>query len=1481
MRLGGHPLGLLVLLLTICIANAKKSEPTISTTKFDGTPGGLFYFDDTDILLVQDREGSNVYRSADAGETWDLIKGVPDGEAFEVYQHPYDNNVAYVLSLNRTHWVTDDRGESWRQFQTDAPPALFKQPLGFHAGDSKKVLFQGQDCEAWICKDVTFFTVDGFKTTQLLREQTRSCTFARATDLFTTGTSLADDDRILCIVEGRYSPWAKDNRLVVSDDYFTDEYEPALESDRTVQGIINMASVKKYWVAAAKAEGTDELALYISDDAKTWHRAVFPNEHKLEEDAYTLLESTNYSIQLDVMTTRPTNPMGVLFTSNSNGTYFTRNVEHTNRNIIGLVDFEKVQGIQGIVLVNTVKNFKEVEGSYAADKILQTAISFDDGRTWEDLKVGKKKLHLHSVTEMRNAGRVFSSPAPGLVMGIGNTGDELGHYHDGDLFVSDDAGLTWRKALDGPHLYEFGDQGSVLVAIKDVEFTSKVYYSIDHGKEWESVDLDQEIRAQQLTTTPDSTSLKFVLIGSKGRGLDIEHIIFSLDFEGLHERKCKDSDFEKWWARLDDDGKPSCIMGHKQYYNRRKPDADCFIDEEFKDPRPQYEPCPCTDADFECDYNFVRSEDRKECTPVGMIIPPDGECKNIDDDFMGTSGWRLIPGNDCVRKDGVEKDKPVERPCRDTIKKPASGQVSHETNTFKANAFREYFYLERTETSTGDDETVIMRTDQQEIYLSRDHGKTWEEILVNYDILAIYPHQYFNDVVYFITASKTVYYSMERGLNIREFQAPHEPNHDRLQIIGFHPDHKDWLIWTGGAECSGWSGDCHSAAHVTTHRGDNDWQPLLDYVRKCQFIPEKARGGSEKLVYCEQYQDEDKAKPLQLIASDNWFDDRKVHFQDIIDFATMSEFIIVAAKDEDQKSLKVDASVDGSTFAEALFPPNFKVPHQQAYTVLDSSTHSVFLHVTVNSLAEHEYGSIIKSNSNGTSYVLSLEAVNRNSDGYVDFEKMQGLEGVAVVNVVDNAKLVDNGQAKKLKTMITHNDGAEWSLLEPPEKDSEGRKFDCSGGLQKCSLHLHGYTERKDPRDTFSSPSAVGLMVGVGNVGEYLGQYKTGNTFITRDGGITWHEVKKGTYMWEYGDQGAIVVIVEESTPTDVIFYSLDEGETWTEYKFSNEKMQIQQISTVPSDTSRNFLLWATTPGGDGIATVNLDFSGLTDRQCTLDEESPEEGGDYYLWEPRHPMQDNNCLFGHVAQYHRKEPQAECYNGRKIDHLHSIARNCSCTRQDFECDYNFQRQNDGSCALIGEMPDHSQICRDDPNTLEYWKPTGYRRIPLDTCSGGRELEFSGQSIACPGREKEYKKKRKGISGVGLFFAITMPICAAAAVGWWVWRNWDGKFGRIHLGDTASGAGFDGTNPLIRWPVVAVSGLVAVVATLPLLASSLWRSVAGLFGRGGSGGGYGAIGGGGAGRRYTTRSSFARGRGDYAVVDEDEGELLGDESDEEV
>lgn len=190
------------------------------------------------------------------------------------------------------------------------------------------------------------------------------------------------------------------------------------------------------------------------------------------------------------------------------------------------------------------------------------------------------------------------------------------------------------------------------------------------------------------------------------------------------------------------------------------------------------------------------------------------------------------------------------------------------------------------------------------------------------------------------------------------------------------------------------------------------------------------------------------------------------------------------------------------------------------------------------------------------------------------------------------------------------------------------------------------------------------------------------------------------------------------------------------------------------------------------------------------------------------------------------------------------------------------------------------MCAEYESMVEWFEPTGYRRIGGTTCEAGIEFD---KSVArpCPGKGDEFNKKH-GPSGWGIFFAVIIPILVASGVGYWVWKNWASKFGQIRLGEQCKFscfseyflypdgylASFDGEAPYIKYPVLVISGVVAVAQALPLLVASLWRSTMNVLGKGRS-------------RRFTTRDSFARGRGDYAIVDEDEGELLGDESDEEV
>ena len=75
------------------------------------------------------------------------------------------------------------------------------------------------------------------------------------------------------------------------------------------------------------------------------------------------------------------------------------------------------------------------------------------------------------------------------------------------------------------------------------------------------------------------------------------------------------------------------------------------------------------------------------------------------------------------------------------------------------------------------------------------------------------------------------------------------------------------------------------------------------------------------------------------------------------------------------------------------------------------------------------WGNILKSNSNGTYFGLSAEFVNRNEDGFVDFEKVIGLDGIALINVVADPDAAVISRRKALQTRITHNDG---KLLHVP-----------------------------------------------------------------------------------------------------------------------------------------------------------------------------------------------------------------------------------------------------------------------------------------------------------------------------------------------------------------------------------------------------------------------------------------------------------------
>ncbi|KAF9551404.1 Oligoxyloglucan reducing end-specific cellobiohydrolase [Agrocybe pediades] len=1415
----------LALLPISFVAGQQSSKVKQAVNSFSDLPARLFFFDDTDTVIYHDSMAGDVHISSDEGNSWKLADGIPRGEIKMVVEHPTENHWAFALTDGTTHYRTEDKGRSWRPFQVPLRPARVARPLSFHSEPKKfgSILYQGESCEmrGWneICYDETFYTTQGFsdEPKSLLKDVSR-CQFAHSSKDFKHD---AHEDLIYCVAyessssSGSHS--LSSSRLYSSTDFFENKKVEDLGIGKQAKGVVAFAIVSKYAVVALKdlsPSSNGEMLLYVTVDTKTWAKAHFPHASsaKLRENAYTMLESTTHSMAVDVLL-HDTSSIGTLFVSNSNGTFFVESLKDTNRNRAGYVDYERIYGVEGIGLANIVANAQDVEGRGAKKKV-KTRITFDDGSTWSPVippkeDVDNKKfscdtedeercsLHLHSVTSPHNFGRIFSSPAPGFVMGVGNVGESLLQYDECDTFLSTDAGLSWKMVRKGAHKYEFGDLGSILVVIDDEQATNEIHYSLDLGKSWQTYDMGVRMRVEGLITLPDSTSQKFLVLGLVARR-DQEQakvgrvVVAMIDFSDTRGEKCREDDYERWYARPRNS---ECMMGHKQWYKRRKPDANCYVGEKFKDPVTHEDGCECTDADYECDYNYVKSEGK--CQPVGPEPVPPGSCEGDDpsrEKYLGSSGYRKIPGNTC--KGGVQKDERVEKSCESA--QVPEGNIQHTKFQFHSQIVQHAYFR--------NSDTILVRLNDHSVWQSSSQGYQWSQIQPDKKFVRFYHHKYSDDRAYLITETNEFFYTTDTGKKWWPATAPLPPSPFAGDIISFHPN-SDWIIWMGVKDCdSGAKGSCHSEAFYSTDNGRN-WSPIETYVRNCAFAKEKKLNADPKEIVCESYTRKEghqrmlAGSPLELVVGSNFYDrsQRQRMFEWVVGFAKFDEFFVVAEMMPDKRSLELQVSLDGKHFSTGKFPPSMH-PDTHAYTVLESSTSSLFLHMTMTEANEPPYGAILKSNSNGTYFGISLENVNRDMSGYVDFEKMQGLDGIALVNVVANPDEARMSGRKKIQSRVTHNDGGTWTPLNPPKVDSQGTPYECQEA--KCQLHIHGYTERIDPRASYSTPAVPGMLMAVGNVGEYLAPYKDSDTFLSRDGGYTWQEVHKDAHLWEFGDSGSIIILANDEEPTDFVVFSTDEGLSWREYKFAEEKMRVRSIVTVPEDTSRKFILMGDVQRTAGSVVVQIDFSSLTHKQCAINIEDPGHD-DFELWSPSEERPEQ-CLFGRQTLYHRRARQANCVVGKLPKAAEKIVNNCECRKADFECEFNYVKDSNDNCVLV---PGTTPLADDDScsDGGDFWyERTPYRKIPYSSCEGGERLDRGPQHV-CPG----FKSK----SGWFWFWMLLLPFGFTALVAYYYYRRSGLAKGTIRLpGDAARGPAYGGDSGVLAtlasvpWFIIGIGGI---------------------------------------------------------------------------
>ncbi|KAK9723301.1 Sortilin, neurotensin receptor 3 [Popillia japonica] len=284
-------------------------------------------------------------------------------------------------------------------------------------------------------------------------------------------------------------------------------------------------------------------------------------------------------------------------------------------------DIYKVEGLSGIYIASQVSH---IPPSFnLGPQHLVTKITFDHGRSWNFIRAPARdndrqlipcdlekncSLHLSQrfsqlYPDTRTVSILSSKSAPGILVATVATGvigkSLKGHF---GVYISTNAGLTWKQALKDLYFFNMGDRGGILTAVKYYKVrreTRYILYSINEGEKWNEIPFhDEEIRLYGLMTEPGENTTIFTMFGS----LPEEHkwIIVKINLQSVFDGQCKPEDYKDWTPSTIVNGESTipCNMGQQSVYKRRLGNVSCYNGENNDFPI-SVQPCECTAVDYE------------------------------------------------------------------------------------------------------------------------------------------------------------------------------------------------------------------------------------------------------------------------------------------------------------------------------------------------------------------------------------------------------------------------------------------------------------------------------------------------------------------------------------------------------------------------------------------------------------------------------------------------------------------------------------------------------------------------------------------------------------------------------------------------------------------------------------------------------------------------------------------------------------------
>ncbi|XP_076833567.1 LOW QUALITY PROTEIN: sortilin-related receptor [Brachyhypopomus gauderio] len=481
-----------------------------------------------------------------------------------------------------------------------------------------------------------------------------------------------------------------------------------------------------------------------------------------------------------------------------------------------------------------------------------------------------------------------------------------------------------------------------------------------------------------------------------------------------------------------------------------------------------------------------------------------------------------------------------------------------------------------------------------------------------------------------------------------------------------------------------------------------------------------------------------------ILSSTDFFqseENRRVILERVDSFQLRDKYMFATTTrgSQDARTVQLWVSYNRQPMKEAQF--NTRHPLQEYY-IADASEDQVFVCVNHNNNVTHLY----ISDTQGLAFSLSLENVVYYSpegsgsntliryfanEPFADLHRVEGLRGVFVATLLNGSASEDN-----MRSVITFDKGGTWELLQPPAADSLGGTVECEFS-KGCSLHLSqrwsqllNIQLRRMP--ILSKESAPGLVMATGSVGRSLANKP--DVYVSSSAGARWREALAGPHFYTWGDHGGLLMAIAQGGSTQTLKFSTNEGETWTEFQFSEREVYVYQLLTEPGEKSTIFTIFGSyADQKHSWLILQVNGSDVLGVPCSE--------GDYKHWSPS-DERGNGCLLGRKMVFKRRTPHATCFNGEDFDRPVSLS-NCSCTRQDYECDYGFKLSEDLSLQVCVPDPEFSGNLYAPPVPCPagttYRRSKGYRKVPGDSCSGGDvEARLDGEQLPCPvGESNEF------------------------------------------------------------------------------------------------------------------------------------------------